>query len=434
MPRLRILAVVAALALSACGKGAADPFVGFGPDPKLPAPDHNLVPTLNAAKAVGWPKGAGPRAPEGFVVTRFAGPLIHPRWLYVLPNGDVLVAESSTEPVDPKTITDRVANSLQRRGGSLMQSPNRILLLRDADGDGVAETQSVYATNLKRPSGMALVGDKLFVAEDDALVRLTWTPGLTQAPAPPVKVADLPGGPINHHWVKNVIASPDGTKLYVAVGSNSNIAENGMENETERADVLEMNLDGSGRRVFASGLRNPNGLAWQPVTGVLWAAVNERDMLGDDLVPDYMTGLKDGAFYGWPYSYFGQHVDDRVKPQRPDLVAKAIKPDYALGPHTASLGLAFYTANAFPARYHGGAFVAQHGSWNREPLNGYRVVFIPFANGEPSGQPQVFLSGFLNAKDEAQGRPVDVAVDSRGGLLVTDDAGKMVWRVAPAGS
>lgn len=434
MSAMRTAALIAALALAGCGGpgGSTDPFVGFGADPKLPAPDPGgPIPTLNTAKAVGWPADAAPVAPEGFVVTRFAGPLKHPRWLHVLPNGDVLLAESSSEFKPPKSLTDRVANWLQKRGGSAQQSPNRIMLLRDADGDGVAETQTVFAENLQRPSGMALVGDQLFVACDNALVRFTYTPGMTKVAGPPVKVADLPGGPINHHWVKNVVASPDGTKLYVAVGSNSNIAENGMENEVERADVLQMNLDGSGRRIYASGLRNPNGMAFEPVTGVLWTAVNERDVLGDDLVPDYMTGLKDGAFYGWPYSYFGQHVDDRVQPQRPDLVAKAIAPDYALGPHTASLGLAFYTADAFPAFYKGGAFVGQHGSWNRKPLNGYRVVFVPFADGRPTGAPQAFLTGFLNARNEAQGRPVDVAVDSRGALLVSDDAGKMVWRVAP---
>lgn len=430
--RSTVLAALAAVALAGCSGGSSAPLVGFGPSPELPPPDKSIIPTLNVAKSVGWPQGAAPVAPAGFVVTRFAGPLAHPRWLYVLPNGDVLLAESSSEAKPPKSFTDRVANWLQDRGGSLMKSPNRIMLLRDADGDGVAETQTIFAENLSRPTGMALVGDQLYVALDDAVVRMPYVSGQTRAAGPPVKVADLPGGPINHHWVKNVVASPDGAKLYVSVGSNSNAAENGMENEVNRAAVLEMNLDGSGKRIFASGLRNPNGLAWEPVTGVLWTTVNERDMLGDDLVPDYMTGLKDGAFYGWPYSYFGQHVDERVKPPRPDLVAKAIAPDYALGPHTASLGLAFYTAEAFPAHYRGGAFVGQHGSWNRKPRNGYRVVFVPFASGRPSGEAEVFLSGFLNARDEAQGRPVGVAVDGRGGLLVADDAGKMVWRVAPA--
>ena len=425
----RAAALTAALAVAACSPGASSPWVGFGPNPTLPKPEKGL-PVLNVAKAVGWPAAAAPKAPEGFTVTKFAGGLAHPRWLYVLPGGDVLLAESSSEAAPPKTLTDRIGNWLQRRGGSLMSSPNRIMLLRDADGDGVAEVRQVFAEGLQRPTGMTLVGDQLFVANDNAIVRLSWRPGQTRAEGAAVKVADLPGGPINHHWVKNVIANPAGTKLYVTVGSNSNVAENGMENETSRAAVLEMNLDGSAMRVFASGLRNPNGLAWEPVTGVLWTTVNERDLLGDDLVPDYMTGLKDGGFYGWPYSYYGQNLDERVKPQRPDLVAKAIKPDYGLGPHTASLGLAFYTADAFPARYRGGAFIGQHGSWNRKPLNGYQVVFVPFANGRPSGEPEAFLTGFLNARNEAQGRPVGVAVDSRGGLLVADDAGKTVWRVA----
>jgi glucose/arabinose dehydrogenase len=426
-----IAAAIAVLALGGCSSGSSDPLVGFGADPKLPAPAKGGLPTVNAAKAVGWAEGAMPRAPEGFVVTRFAGPLAHPRWLHVLPNGDVLLAESSSEPKPPKSITDRVANWMMRRGGAQMKSPNRIMLLRDADGDGVAEVQTVFAENLKRPTGMALVGDQLYIALDDAIVRAPYVTGQTRLETAPVKVADLPGGPINHHWVKNVIASPAGDRLYVTVGSNSNIAENGMENEVERAAVLQMNLDGSGRRIYASGLRNPNGLAFEPHTGLLWTTVNERDMLGDDLVPDYMTGLRDGGFYGWPYAYFGQIVDERVKPPRPDLVATSIKPDYALGPHTASLGLAFYTAEAFPERYRGGAFVGQHGSWNRKPLNGYRVVFIPFVDGRPSGQAEVFLDGFLNDQDQAMGRPAGVAIDARGGLLVADDAGKMVWRVAP---
>ncbi len=422
--------VSAALALASCSPGSSSPWVGFGPNPTLPKPETGL-PTVNAAKAVGWPAGVTPVAPSGFVVTAFASGLIHPRWLYVLPNGDVLVAESSTEASPPKTMTARIGNWLQKRGGSLMPSPNRIVLLRDADGDGVAEVRKIFAEGLQRPTGMVLLGDQLYIANDNAVVRLTWRPGQTQADAAPVKVADLPGGPINHHWVKNVVANAAGTKLYVSVGSNSNIAENGMEAETNRAAILEMNPDGTAMRVFASGLRNPVGMAWEPVTGALWTSVNERDMLGDDLVPDYMTSLKDGGFYGWPYSYYGQNVDKRPQPPRPDMVAKAIGPDYALGPHTASLGLAFYTAQAFPARYQGGAFVGQHGSWNRRPLSGYRVVFVPFVNGRPDGEPEAFLTGFLNARGQAQGRPVGVAVDARGALLVADDAGKTVWRVAP---
>ncbi|HEX2559615.1 sorbosone dehydrogenase family protein [Phenylobacterium sp.] len=421
------------ITLAACASpGSNDPFVGFGPNPQLPAPRTALLPTVGAVKAVGWPEDRVPEAPPGFVVTRYAGGLDHPRWLHVLPNGDVLVAQSSSEPKKPKGLRDWVAQRIQRRAGALKPSPDNIILLRDADGDGVAEVREVFAQGLKRPTGMALVGETLYVANDNALVRMPYATGQTRAAGPPVKVVDLPSG-INHHWVKNVVAAPDGSKLYVTVGSNSNIGENGMEAEEGRAAIHQLNLDGTAMRLFASGLRNPNGMDFEPVTGALWTAVNERDELGNDLVPDYMTSVRDGGFYGWPYSYYGQTVDERVKPQRPDLVARAIKPDYALGPHTASLGLTFYRGTAFPAGYHGGAFVGQHGSWNRKPPNGYRVVFIPFVNGRPTGPPAAFLTGFLSERGEAYGRPVDVKVDARGALLVADDAGKTVWRVAPAG-
>ncbi len=428
--RAILTSVLAVAALTGCTQGSSDPFVGFGADPKLPGPKTGLIPTLNARDAVGWPEGVKPVAPAGFTVTRFAT-VDHPRWLLVLPNGDVLAAQSATEAKPAKGIQGFVANLLQKKAGAAKPSPNKITLLRDADGDGVAEVQTVFAQNLKRPFGMTLVGDQLYVANEDAIVRLPYAEGQTQAGGAAVKVFDLPGGPINHHWTKNVVASPDGTKLYATVGSNSNIGDNGMEAETGRAAVWEFPVAGGAGRVYASGLRNPNGLDFEPVTGAIWTAVNERDMLGDDLVPDYMTSLKDGGFYGWPYSYYGQNVDARVKPPRPDLVAKAIKPDYALGPHTASLGLTFYRGDAFPAHYKGGVFIGQHGSWNRKPVNGYRVVFIPFANGKPSGPPEAFLTGFLNAKDEAQGRPVGVIVDKRGALLVADDSGDAIWRVAP---
>lgn len=425
------LIVAASLLLAACQAGSDEAFVGFGADPDIPAPEDDLLPRVNPAKAIGWPEGAGPVAPEGFVVTRFAGDLAHPRWLLVLPNGDVLVSEASSEPKPPKGLMDRIAQRVQRYAGALKPSPNRIMLLRDADGDGVAETRTVFAEGLNRPQGMALVGETLYIANTDALVRTTWRPGQTQIEGEPEKVADLPAGELNHHWVKNVIAAPDGARLFVTSGSNSNIAENGMEAEVNRAAILEVDPATGALRLYASGLRNPNGMAFEPVTGALWTAVNERDMLGDDLVPDYMTRVQEGGFYGWPYSYFGQIVDERVQPQRPDLVAQAIKPDYGLGPHTASLGIAFYQAEAFPERYRGGMFVGQHGSWNRKPLLGYRVVFVPFENGMPAGEAEAFLTGFLNDRDQAMGRPVDVAVDTRGGLLVTDDAGQAVWRVAP---
>ncbi|MET0295495.1 MAG: sorbosone dehydrogenase family protein [Phenylobacterium sp.] len=432
MVRRTLVPLAALLLFTACASpGSPDPFAGFGPDPNLPPPQKSLLPVLGAAKAVGWPQGVAPTAPPGFVVTRFAGGLPHPRWLHLLPNGDVLVAQSSSEPHPAKGLRDWVQQKVQKSAGALMESPDNILLLRDADGDGIAEVREVFAEGLQRPSGMALVGESLFVANDDALVRLPYRTGDLKAAGPPVKVVDLPSG-INHHWVKNVVASPDGSRLYVTVGSNSNVAENGMAAERDRAAIHQLNPDGTGMRLYASGLRNPNGMAFEPVTGALWTAVNERDEIGNDLVPDYMTAVREGGFYGWPYSYYGRHVDSRVKPQRPDLVARALVPDYALGPHTASLGLTFYRAQAFPGRYRGGAFVGQHGSWNRQPKNGYRVVFIPFANGRPSGPPEVFLGGFLNSRGQARGRPVDVAVDARGALLITDDAGGAVWRVAPA--
>ena len=427
----RVAAPLIALALAACGQGSTDPFAGFGASPQLPPPKSSLIPTLNARQAVGWPAGAAPVAPAGFAVTRFAGDLAHPRWLLVLPNGDVLVSEASSEASSGGGIQGYVANLLQKKAGAIQKSPNRIMLLRDADGDGVAEMRTTFAEGLRRPFGMTLTGGKLYVANDDGVVSFPYADGQTSVQGPGVKVFDLPGGPINHHWTKNVVASPDGSKLYATVGSNSNVGENGVEAETGRASIVEYPLPAGPARVFASGLRNPNGLDFEPVTGLIWTAVNERDMLGDDLVPDYMTSVRDGDFFGWPYSYYGQHVDSRVKPPRPDLVAKARVPDYALGPHTASLGLAFYRSDLFPARYKGGVFVGQHGSWNRRPPSGYRVVFVPFAEGKPSGAPEVFLTGFLNAKDEAQGRPVGVAIDQRGALLVADDVGKVVWRVAP---
>ena len=422
----------AALSLSACGRpGSSDPLVGFGPNPSLPAPQKSLLPQVATAKVARWTVDEAPTAPAGFAVTRFAAGLDHPRWLYVLPNGDVLAAESASEPTKPKNLKDRIAQMIQRHAGALQKSPNQIILLRDADGDGVAELRTVFVQGVKRPFGMALVGDSLYVAADDAIVRFPYVEGQTEERGTGEKVFDLPGGPINHHWTKNILASPDGTRLYATVGSNSNAGENGMAAEAGRAQITEFTLPRGPARPFATGLRNPNGMDFEPTTGALWTAVNERDELGPELVPDYMTSVRDGAFYGWPYSYYGQHVDARLKPQRPDLVAKAVAPDYALGPHTASLGLAFYKADLFPAPYRGGAFVGQHGSWNRKPLNGYRVVFIPFAGGKPTGRPQIFLTGFLNDKGEARGRPVGVAVDKRGGLLVADDVGDIVWRVAP---
>lgn len=422
-----------ALAVAGCSQGSSEPFAGFGPTPSLPQPERGF-PTLNARKAIGWAEGETPRPAPGFAVTKFAEGLDHPRWLLVLPNGDVLVTESSSEAKPPKGVRDVIAQWVQKYAGALEKSPNRIMLLRDADGDGRAEVKTVFAEGLKRPFGMALVGQALYVANDDSVARFAYAPGQTRVAGTGEKVFDLPGGPINHHWTKNIIASPDGRKLYATVGSNSNVAENGMAAEENRAAILELDLTTGAQRVFASGLRNPNGMDWEPATGALWTAVNERDEIGNDLVPDYMTSVKDGGFYGWPYSYFGQTVDARVKPPRPDLVARAIRPDYALGAHTASLGLAFYRGELLPARYRGGVFIGQHGSWNRRPPSGYRVVFVPFADGRPAGEPEVFLGGFLNERDQARGRPVGVAVDARGALLVADDAGEAIWRVTPARS
>ena len=435
--RIPYALVLAALlqGMAGCGEVATVAGdAGFGPNPTLPVPRTTLLPTVNIAPATGWPAGALPTAAAGLAVNAFASGLDHPRWLYVLPNGDVLVAETNApaRPADGRGIKAWFMKFFKQRAGAGTPSANRITLLRDSDGDGTAETRSVFLQGLNSPFGMALIGHDLYVANTDALLRFPYNDGDMRIGAAGVKVVDLPAGPINHHWTKNVIASRDGKRLYVTVGSNSNVAENGMENEVDRAAILEIDPADGRSRVFASGLRNPNGLAWQPASGVLWTAANERDELGSDLVPDYMTSVKDGAFYGWPYSYYGRHVDTRAQPPRPDLVAVAIAPDYALGAHTASLGLAFYEGKLLPARYAGGAFVAQHGSWNRNPKSGYKVIFVPFAKGQPAGPPQDVLTGFLSGDGNALGRPVGVAVDRAGALLVADDVGNIVWRVAPA--
>ena len=434
-PIAAVIALLTAATLSACGDEATLPVsAGTGPDPKLPPPRHTLIPTVHIAPAKGWPAGAMPTAAPGLSVTAFADNLDHPRWLYVLPNGDVLVAETNAppKPEDSKGIKGWVAKWIMRRAGAAVPSANRITLLRGADGHGVAQMRSVFLEGLNSPFGMALVGNDLYVADTDAVLRFPYQEGQTKITAPGVKVVDLPAGPINHHWTKNVIASPDGRRLYVTIGSNSNVAENGIAAEEGRAAIWEVDLATSGHRVFASGLRNPNGMGWEPKTGALWTAVNERDELGSDLVPDYMTSVKDGGFYGWPYSYYGQHIDDRVEPQRPDLVAKAIKPDYALGPHTASLGFTFSRDGSLGPRFASGAFIGQHGSWNRRPHSGYDVWFVPFADGHPAGAPVDVLTGFLDQDGNALGRPVGVAMDRQGALLVADDVGNRVWRVTGA--
>src|SRR5438874_2241312 len=399
-----------------------------GPSPSLPEPIKTLIPTVHIAPAKGWPAGTKPVAAAGLTVNAFALGLEHPRWLYVLPNGDVLVAESNgpPRPEDAKGIKGFVYRAVQARAGAGVPSANRITLLRDT-ASGVA-SKTVFLKDLNSPFGMALVGNDLYVANTDAIVRFPYSEGATEITAPGEKLADLPAGPINHHWTKNVIASQDGARLYATVGSNSNAGENGLDQEQNRAAILEVDRTSGKSRVFAAGLRNPNGMGWAPQTHALWTVVNERDELGSDLVPDFLTSVKDGGFYGWPYSYYGQHVDSRV-PARPDLVEKAIVPDYALGNHTASLGLTFHDASLLP--FGAGAFIGQHGSWNRDPPSGYKVIFVPFADGRPSGPPADVLTGFL--KDgNALGRPVDVAVDKSGALLVADDVGNTIWRVTPA--
>jgi glucose/arabinose dehydrogenase len=407
---------------------------GYGPSPTLPDPHHTLVPTVNVAPASAWPQGVTPKAGEGLKVEAFATGLDHPRWLHVLPNGDVLVAESNEpKPHDDTgfSLKNWIASKVMGAVGAGTASANRITLLRDANGDGMAELRTTFLKGLNSPFGMALSNGIFYVADTDAIMAYPYREGDTEISVSGQKLVDLPAGPINHHWTKDVIASPDGKKLYATIGSNSNVGENGLEVERDRARVVEIDLATRQIRPFATGLRNPNGLSWQPQSGQLWVAVNERDELGSDLVPDYMTSLKDGGFYGWPFSYFGQHVDSRVKPQDPDMVAKAIVPDYALGPHTASLGLTFNTSNLFGKDYVGGAFVGQHGSWNRRPQSGYKVIYVPFNDGKPSGPPRDILTGFVGADGKAMGRPVGVAIDLKGALLVADDVGNTIWRVTP---
>jgi glucose/arabinose dehydrogenase len=420
--------------LGAGTRPARDPSIGYGPNPELPAPDQSVIPVLNAPNAIGWAEGEMPVAAEGMQVTEFASGLDHPRWLYVLPNGDVLVAETNApeRPDDAKGIKGFFFKLFQKKAGGGVPSANRITLLRDADGDGVAETRTVFLEGLNSPFGMALVGNTFYVANTDAVVSFPYEEGQTEITAQPTKVADLPAGTINHHWTKGLIANADGSKLYVSVGSNSNIAENGIEQEKDRAAILEVDPQTGTSRVFASGLRNPVGMAWEPESGALWTVVNERDELGNDLVPDYMTSVQEGGFYGWPYSYYGDHVDTRVTPQDPDLVASAIVPDYGLGSHTAPLGLASSAGNSLPAPFENGMFIGQHGSWNRIPHTGYQVIFVPFTGGMPSGNPMVVLSGFVEDDGDARGRPVGVALDGTGALLVADDVGNTVWRVMAA--
>ena len=421
------------MVVSGCGEMAKLSVAeGTGPRPTLPQPNKTLLPTVNIAPAKGWPNGATPVPASGLQVVAFATGLDHPRWMLVLPNGDVLVAESNAPPKPEGTATLKgwVMGLVMKRAGAGVPSANRITLLRDADGDGVAELRSVLVGGLSSPFGMALIGDRLFVANADAVLGFPYRTGDTAITAPGTKLVDLPGGPINHHWTKNLLASADGSKLYVSVGSNSNVAENGMAAETGRAAIWEVDVQSGAKRLFATGLRNPVGMAWETSGNTLYTVVNERDELGSDLVPDYLTSVRDGAFYGWPYSYFGQNVDTRVEPAQPQLVATATVPDYALGPHTASLGLASSVGNKLPAPFANGMFIGQHGSWNRNPHSGYKVIFVPFVNGKPSGMPMDVLSGFLSGDGNALGRPVGVVIDKQGALLVADDVGNAIWRVS----
>jgi glucose/arabinose dehydrogenase len=436
MPSLRrtLPILLCALALAACGgmRARLPVAAGMGPQPALPPPSRSLIPTVNIAPAKGWTDSAMPVAAPGLVAQAFARGLDHPRWLYVLPNGDVLVAETNApqRPKDAHGIKGWFMRLTQKRAGAGVPSADRITLLRDADGDGVAEKRSVLLGHLHSPFGMALVGEAFYVADTDALLRFPYREGELRIDAAGHRIADLPAGPINHHWTKNVVASRDGRRLYVTVGSNSNVGENGLAVERDRARILQIDPATGAVRVYATGLRNPVGMDWQPQSDALWVVVNERDELGSDLVPDYLTEVREGAFYGWPYSYYGAHVDSRVEPQDPQRVARAVVPDYALGAHTASLGLVFYDADLMP-QYRNGAFIGQHGSWNRRPLSGYKVTFVPFADGKPAGPPQDVLTGFVDENGQAQGRPVGVAVARDGALLVADDVGNTVWRVTP---
>ena len=430
--RRNCLCGAALLALSACGPAPMDPSKQVGANPYLPPIHQYLLPPMHLAKIVGWHGDERPTVAPGLKVQALAMGLKNPRSLYVLPNGDILVVETGGPKPPPANRPKEIVMNLMEKATHSRTEGRDILLIR-TDSRGVPILKSVFLDNLNSPFGVVLVGNDLYVANTDAVIRYPYTTGQTRITAPGEKLTDLPGGPIDHHWTKSLTASPDGTKLYAGVGSNSNITENGMIAERGRAAIWEIDRASGAHRLYATGLRNPNGLTFEPQTHVLWAVINERDEFGPDLVPDYMTSVKDGGFYGWPYSYWGQHLDPRVKPQRPDLVARAIVPDYSLASHVAPLGMVFYTAGALPPAYRGGAFVGEHGSWNRQVLSGYKVVYIPFANGRPSGPSQDVVTGFLTDGDHAHGRPVGLAVDNQGALLVADDVGNAVWRVSAAG-
>lgn len=428
----RAFALAAALVLASCSRGAALPDeAGYGSNPTIPPPDYGWLPPIRIPEPLGWGAGQMPRPAPGLVVQPFASGLIHPRWLLVLPDNSVLVAESDApaEPIKrPKDLVMLLAMDHAKAG---VTPPNRISLLRDRDGDGRADSRVTYIDGLEAPFGMALVGNALYVADTGALLRYRYQPGADHPVGGPELITPLPKGPINHHWTKALIASPDGLRLYVGVGSNSNVGENGLEHEVERAAILEVDPATGQHRVFASGLRNPNGMNWNPRSGALWTVVNERDEIGDNAAPDYITSVKPGGFYGWPWAYWGQHEDRRAWPRRPDMVARAIKPDYGIGSHGGSLGFVFARPGALGPALSEGAFIGQHGSWNRSRPFGYRVIFVPFTGGLPSGMPQVVLGGFLGEKG-FHGRPVGVTLDNKGALLVADDMGNVIWRVTAA--
>jgi glucose/arabinose dehydrogenase len=429
-PEMSRLLTTGALWVTSMLGAAAIAGQGFGPKPVLPEPNPSHQ-AANFATAVGWTQGQSPATVKDFSVASFADGLEHPRWLSVLPGGDVLVAEASMVLPPPKTDADRVKYESLKKAGALAPNANRLTLLRDSNGDGTVDTRSVFLDQLNQPTGMVLVGNTFFVANNDGVWSYPYESGAQKITGRRRKILELPAG--GNHWARTLVANPAGTKLYVGIGSASNIAELGLRAEDRRAAILESNLDGSNARVYAFGLRNPQGMDWEPATSALWTVVNERDGLGEDLVPDYLTRVLDGGFYGWPFSYFGGHVDPRVKPERKDLVAKALTPDYALGAHTASLGLAFARGTGLPPQYRSGAFVAQHGSWNRTEFSGYKVVFVPFENGRPTGAvPLDFLTGFLSkdGKGDAYGRPAGLAIDASGAVLVADDVGNIVWRVS----
>jgi len=383
----------------------------------------------NFSKVIGWNTGEMPKAPEGFTVNKFADGLENPRKIYVLPNGDILVAEAATITTEVMKLGADVMGA--GKSENKHPSVNRITLLRDTNGDGVADVHETYIEGLNQPFGMLLLGDWLYIANTNSLLRYQYKSGEKKMTAKPEKIMDLQAGKHNRHWTRNLLASQDGQKILIGVGSGTNVAEKGMGNEIMRANILEINRDGSGLKIYASGTRNPVGMAWAPETHTLWAAVNERDELGDHLVPDYFTSIKPGGFYGWPDSYWGQHIDDRIKDTRTDLVSKAIVPDMSLGNHVAPLGMIFYTGKGFSSRYHNGAFIAEHGSWNSTVLQGYKVVFIPFTAGKPAGKPEDFLTGFIADldKNKVHGRPVDIAMLADGSILVSDDVTNTIWRV-----